>query len=109
MTNSCWAPHGCPPLPRPHANTQHVLCPSDSDTSVLTISLFKENGNEWWKQIAVGEPDIDTKRVCVFLCVPQLHVLCHSSRSQAARCGCTPSLLTSLLTVPHVSTAPPPW
>jgi hypothetical protein len=29
----------------------------------MTISLEKENNMEWWKQIAVGEPDIDTTKV----------------------------------------------
>ncbi len=33
------------------------------DDGTLTIVLFKEKGNEWWSQIAVGEPEIDIKQV----------------------------------------------
>ena len=29
----------------------------------MTISLEKENGMEWWKSIAEGEPEIDTTKV----------------------------------------------
>lgn len=33
------------------------------DSGTLSIVLFKEKTNEWWSQIAVGEPEIDIKKV----------------------------------------------
>ena len=30
---------------------------------MVTIVLFKEKNNEWWSQIAIGEPEIDLKKV----------------------------------------------
>jgi len=35
----------------------------DSDSHVVTVFLQKENRMEWWKNIAEGEPDIDTTKV----------------------------------------------
>jgi hypothetical protein len=39
------------------------LCGADAETGMMTISFEKENSQEWWACIAVGEPEIDTKKV----------------------------------------------
>ena len=36
---------------------------ADTDSFVVTVFLQKESDMEWWKQIAEGEPDIDTSKV----------------------------------------------
>lgn len=36
---------------------------SGGDGRVLTLYLFKENRMEWWKNVAEGEPEIDTSKV----------------------------------------------
>ena len=46
------------------SNDSVSLCaPADRDTNVVTVFLQKENKMEWWKQIAEGEPEIDTQKV----------------------------------------------
>ncbi len=57
-----------------------ALFPVDPDTGIMTISLEKEYAMEWWKNIAEGEPEIDTAKVvaqaaCSASCTPPVYGL----------------------------------
>ncbi len=78
---------------------------ADTDSFVVTVFLQKESDMEWWKQIAEGEPDIDTSKVpLVKLLVGAIKLLVwlvcprHARRTgAAASVGCRRRVSTTVL------------